>query len=287
MFGFSFLSIGSIISTYVICRIYMGKGRGAYMVIAEHLVKEFLKSEKVRKKTIKSTFRAVDDVSLIAKDGETLGILGPNGAGKTTFLRMLGTLMEPTEGRVEHVLTDGTHLTRPEEIKARMGYLSNNTKLYEKFSVREFLGMLGEIYGMTREETQERTETVIKALSMEGFADNRIGKLSTGQTQRASIARCLFHDPDLYILDEPTLGLDIMSAAAIVDFMRAEKERGKTIIYSTHYLEEAQSLCDRVVLINKGKIIASDSPASLCKQTGTDSLREAFLALIGEDGEQA
>ena len=254
------------------------------MVKANHLVKEFTKTEKIKRKNVKTTFRAVDDISMEAHDGETLGILGPNGAGKTTFLRMLGTLMEPTQGSVEHIMKDGTVLNKPEDIKAKMGYLSNNTKLYEKFSVREFLNMLGEIYGFAKEETDERIEEVIKKLNMEEFADNRIGKLSTGQTQRVSIARCLFANPDLYILDEPTLGLDIMSAAAIVDFMKAEKEKGKTIIYSTHYLEEAQSLCDRVILLNKGHIIAEGSPASLCERTNTETLRDAFLAFIREDG---
>lgn len=256
------------------------------MVIAEHLIKEFTKTEKQKYKTVKRTFRAVDDISLSAEDGETLGILGPNGAGKTTLLRMLGTIMEPTDGTVEHFLPDGSRLGKPEDVKAHMGYLSNNTKLYEKFSVRELLELMGSIYGLSAEQSKTRIEEVISALDMGTFADNRIAKLSTGQTQRASIARCLFADPQLYILDEPTLGLDIMSAAAIVDFMRSERKRGKTIIYSTHYLEEAQSLCDRVLLLNRGRIIASDTPAALCEKTGTESLRDAFLTLIGEDGDE-
>ena len=254
------------------------------MVIATDLVKEFTKTEKVKKKNVKTTFRAVDGISIEAKDGETLGILGPNGAGKTTLLRMLGTLMEPTSGTVKHITPEGVELTKPEDIKAKMGYLSNNTKLYEKFSVREFLFMLGELYDIDKEETKGRIENVIKTLGMESFADNRVKALSTGQTQRVSIARCLFANPDLYILDEPTLGLDIMSAAAIVDFMKAEKKKGKTIIYSTHYLEEAETLCDKVVLINAGHIIAVDSPKNLYEKTNTPPLRDAFLTLIREDG---
>lgn len=254
------------------------------MVKANHLVKEFTRTEKKGRKQKKITFRAVNDMSIIANQGETLGILGPNGAGKTTFLRMLGTLMEPTEGSVEHYSNDGKKLEKPEDVKAKMGYLSNNTKLYEKFTVREFLGMLGDIYGFNKEYTNNRIEEVVEALNMTDFLDNKIGKLSTGQTQRASIARCLFADPELYILDEPTLGLDIMSAAAIVNFMKLEKEKGKTIIYSTHYLEEAQSLCDRVILINKGKIIAEGSPKELCEETNVTSLRDAFLEFIRRDG---
>ena len=181
--------------------------------------------------------------------------------------------------------SDNKVLPKPEEIKARMGYLSNNTKLYEKFSVREFLTMLADLYDIKKDEIDTRIDSVIDTLGMQSFADNRVKALSTGQTQRVSIARCLFADPDLYILDEPTLGLDIMSAAAIVDFMKSEKEKGKTIIYSTHYLEEAETLCDKVILINKGHIIAMDSPKKLCEKTNTESLREAFLTLIREDGQ--
>jgi len=254
------------------------------MVSAENLVKEFIRSEKVKKKTVKTAFRAVDNISLQAADGETLGILGPNGAGKTTLLRMIATMMEPNSGTVTHTLPDGTVLRRPEEVKSHMGYLSNNTKLYGKLSVRELLKLVGELYDFSPDQIDGRIEEVSAYLDMNSFIDNRIAKLSTGQTQRASIARCLFSDPQLYILDEPTLGLDIMSAAAIVEFMKSERRKGKTIIYSTHYLEEAQSLCDRVLLINRGHMIACGSPEALCAETGTVSLRDAFLAYIEKDG---
>ena len=123
---------------------------------------------------------------------------------------------------------------------------------------------------------------------MKSFGDNRIEKLSTGQTQRASIARCLIHQPDIYIFDEPTLGLDLLSSEAIVQFMKQEKERGKTVIYSTHYMEEAQYLCDRILMIHKGKIIASGTAKELMEQTGTNNLRDVFFALIrGEESVDA
>ena len=254
------------------------------MVVAKDLTKEFIKTEKVKFKTQKTRFNAVDGISLTANDGETLGIIGPNGAGKTTLLRMLGTLMEPTSGTVEHYLPDGTRLDTPEQVKRHMGYLSNNTKLHDRFSIREYLEALEPLYGFTPEETAAKIEEVIVKLDMASFADSRISGLSTGQTQRASISRCLFADPQLYILDEPTLGLDIMSSSTVVSFIQSERERGKTILYSTHYMEEAQTLCDRVILINRGRIIACGTPAALCVQTGRDTLRGAFLQLIGEDG---
>ncbi|MDY4670117.1 MAG: ABC transporter ATP-binding protein, partial [Oliverpabstia sp.] len=133
---------------------------------------------------------------------------------------------------------------------------------------------------------QERTEEIFRVLDMESFGDNRIEKLSTGQTQRASIARCLMADPGLYILDEPTLGLDILSADAIIRFMKEQKERGKTVLYSTHYLEEAQILCDRIYMIRDGKPEAHGTPQELMEQTGTDSLRGAFHAIYDPYGMQ-
>lgn len=167
-------------------------------------------------------------------------------------------------------------MTDPVQIKQNIGYLSGNTKLYHRLSTREMLRMLGEIYGMPGEAVEKRIEEIVQVLDMGAFIDNRIEKLSTGQTQRASIARCLIHSPAIYIFDEPTLGLDILSADAIVTFMKQQKEAGKTVLYSTHYLEEAQFLCDRIIMIDKGKIMIEGSPAEIMEQTQTVSLREAF-----------
>lgn len=252
------------------------------MIIADNLCKEFERSYKVGKKTKKETFLAVDHVSLEAKEGEIVGILGPNGAGKTTLLRMLGSLMTPTEGKVILADAQGERIANDTAKKEAIGYLSGNTKLYPRFSIREYLTFLGEIYEYPKEEIEERVKQIVEVLDMSSFADNRIEKLSTGQTQRASIARCLMADPMLYILDEPTLGLDILSADAIIQFMKAQKEKGKTVLYSTHYLEEAQVLCDRIYMICGGKIVAHGTPAQLMEQTKTSNLREAFHAIYDE-----
>ena len=144
------------------------------------------------------------------------------------------------------------------------------------------LYMLGEIYGIEKSEVEKRIEEICSILNMESFIDNRIEKLSTGQTQRASIARCLIHDPDIYIFDEPTLGLDILSADAIVNFMKEQKQRGKTVLYSTHYLEEAQFLCDRILMIYQGKIVRVGSPAEILNECQTDNLRDAFHYVMKE-----
>lgn len=250
------------------------------MITADNLVKTFTRNEKKNKK---SEFNAVDGISLTVKEGEIVGILGPNGAGKTTLLRMMSKLMKPTSGMVG-IRIGNEELTDEIEVKRHIGYLSNNTKLYGRLSTRELLQMLGTVYGMSEEDTQKRISEISEVLSMEPFIDNRIEKLSTGQTQRASIARCLVHDPQVYIFDEPTLGLDIISSAAIIDFMKGERKKGKTVLYSTHYMEEAEYLCDRIVMIHQGRIISEGTPAELRVQTGQDSLRDVFAELIRGEG---
>lgn len=250
------------------------------MIIVENLVKTFIRNEKKNKKV---EFNAVDGISLTVKEGEIVGILGPNGAGKTTLLRMMSRLMNPSAGTVS-IRIGNEEISDDIEVKRHIGYLSNNTKLYGRLSAREFLQMLGILYGMSEEGTDRRIQEISGVLSMEPFLDNRIERLSTSQTQRVSIARCLVHDPQVYIFDEPTLGLDIISSAAIIDFMKGERERGKTVLYSTHYMEEAEFLCDRIAMIYNGKIISEGTPADLRAQTGKDSLREVFAELISREG---
>jgi sodium transport system ATP-binding protein len=254
------------------------------LIQSKGLTKQFVRTLQKGKK---EEFYAVDHISFEANQGEILGILGPNGAGKTTLLRMLGSLMEPTEGSVVITDNEGNEITDKTELKKHIGYLSENTKLYGRFTVRETLNLFGELYGFEREYIKEQVEKTCEVLGMESFIDNRVEKLSTGQKQRTSIARCLVHDPDIYIFDEPTLGLDIISSKSIIDFMKQEKKRGKSVLYSTHYMEEAEFLCDRIVMINKGTIIATGTPEELRKQTNTSNLRDAFFALVegGADDE--
>ncbi len=248
------------------------------ILVANNLVKTFERHEKKQKKV---SFNAVDDVSFAVNQGEIVGILGPNGAGKTTLLRMLGMLMKPTSGNVIMSI-DGQLEENETKLKANIGYLSGNTKLYARLSTRELLDILGNIYGLTKEEIDSRIDKISEVLKLGAFIDNRIEKLSTGQTQRASISRCLIHNPMLYIFDEPTLGLDIISSNSIIEFMKQEREQGKTVLYSTHYMEEAEYLCDRIILLDKGKIIAQGTLDELRALTGKDKLRDIFNSLIKE-----
>ncbi len=249
------------------------------MLVGENLIKSFERNEKRGKKT---EFNAVDDISIEVSQGEIVGIIGANGAGKTTLLRMLAGLMKPTSGQV--MMWDGDEKIENELVmKGKIGYLSGNTKLYGRLSTRELLDMIGKIHGMNTSEIDERIAEISKVLNMDGFIDNRIEKLSTGQTQRASISRCLIHSPQIYIFDEPTLGLDILSSSAIIEFMRKEKENGKGVVYSTHYMEEAEYLCDRIIMIGKGRIIGSGTLDELRNDTGFSSLREIFGALASQE----
>ena len=250
------------------------------MITADHLIKTFTRNEKRNKKR---EINAVDNISLQVDAGEIVGILGPNGAGKTTLLRMMSKLMKPTSGTVS-IRIGQTEISDAVEVKRHIGYLSNNTKLYGRLSARELLQMLGVLYGLSDSDTAKRIVKISEILSMDSFLDNRIEKLSTGQTQRASIARCLVHDPKVYIFDEPTLGLDIISSASIIDFMKRERERGKTVLYSTHYMEEAEYLCDRIVMIHQGRIIREGTPGDLKAQMGKESLRDVFAELINMEG---
>lgn len=249
-------------------------------ITADNLVKTFIRNEK---RSRKIDINAVDGISLTVGEGEIVGVLGPNGAGKTTLLRMMSKLMKPTSGMVSVRIGD-RELTDDIEVKKHIGYLSNNTKLYGRFSAAELLDMLGTLYGMSKEDVDRKIEQISDLLSMGDFIDNRIEKLSMGQTQRTSIARCLIHDPEVYIFDEPTLGLDILSSEAIVSFMKNEREAGKTILYSTHYMEEAEYLCDRIIMINRGRIIGEGTPEELTQEIGRKNLRDVFAELIAREG---
>ena len=246
------------------------------MIKVDNLKKKFI---RYKNKKEKEEFYADNGITFEANDGEIIGILGPNGAGKTTLLRMIAGILEPTEGSISF---DGLNYKDNEiEIKQEIAYLSGNTKLYDTLSCYELLKMCANIYNVPEKQAEERIKDISKILNMDGFLYNKIGNLSTGQTQRTNIARCLVHNPKYYILDEATPGLDIISSQIILDFMKAEKQKNKTILYSTHYMEEAENICDRVIMINKGIVINEGTPEKIKEETNTTNLRDAFFKMIG------
>ena len=246
------------------------------MIQVKHVTKQFIRNKNKHQKEL---FYADEDVTFDAKHGEIIGILGPNGAGKTRLLRMIAGILEPTSGTITF---DGKKYQENEiEIKQNIAYLSGNTKLYDTLSCYELLKMCCDIYGISEQDSQKRIEEISKILKMEPFLYNKIANLSTGQTQKVNIARCFIHDPKYYILDEATTGLDIISSQIILEFIKKEKKRGKTILYSTHYMEEAENICDRVFMIHKGKMLRIGTPKEIKKETNTTNLRDAFFQLIG------
>jgi sodium transport system ATP-binding protein len=251
------------------------------MLIVKNIKKKFTKKASKKEKI---SFYADNNISFEAKEGEIVGILGPNGAGKTTLLRIIAGIMEPTSGTI--TIDEENYQNNSVNIKKKIAFLSGNTKLYKDISPYELLKMCGEYYEVPKERLEQRIKKIIKKFDMESFQHQKIENLSTGQYQRTSIARCLVHNPKYYILDEATSGLDIISSQVILDFIKEERDNNKCILYSTHYMEEAENICNHIIMLNKGKIIATGTPKEIKKQTKTTNLRDSFFKLVGGQNEQ-
>ncbi|HOA72396.1 MAG TPA: ATP-binding cassette domain-containing protein [Phycisphaerae bacterium] len=224
--------------------------------------------------------QAVAGVSFTVGQGEIYGLLGPNGAGKTTTLRILSGLMKPTSGRA---IINGYDVTaNGHRAKGSIGFLTANTGLYQRLSPRELLPYFGELHGLDRDTIKRRVRELIEWLDIGPFADIRCGALSTGQKQRTNIARALIADPPVLIMDEPTLGLDVLSNRIILDFIRRERDHGKAVLLSTHYLDEAEALCDRIGLLHQGRIIAEGDMPTLRAMAGRERLTDIFLSLVSD-----
>jgi sodium transport system ATP-binding protein len=225
--------------------------------------------------------RAVDGISLHCDYGEIVGLLGPNGAGKTTTLRTLSTVLAPTSG---HARVAGHDVNaEPLKVRQNLGFLTGGTGLYGRLTPREILRFFGKLNDMSDEAIHARTETLMDLFEMRSYQNSHCDRLSTGQKQRVNLARVLLHNPPVIILDEPTAGLDIISSKTILEFIRSAKQEGKCILFSTHYMTEAEILCDRLAIIHNGKILACDTQDGLKAQTGKDSLVEAFFALVQQN----
>ena len=235
------------------------------------------KSFKVRGDVI----RAVDGVSFEARDGEITGLLGPNGAGKTTTLRMLYTLMTPDEGRL---LVDGLDpVAQPDDVRRRLGVLPDARGLYKRLTARENIAYFGRLHGIPEEEIRARSERLNLALGMQEFIDRRTEGFSQGQRTKTAIARALVHDPRNVLLDEPTNGLDVMTTRALRRFLVQLKAEGRCVLFSSHIMQEVAALCDRIVVIAHGRVVAQGTSDQLRAQTGRDNLEDAFVQVIGSE----
>jgi len=222
---------------------------------------------------------AVDGVTFSARDGEITGLLGPNGAGKTTTLRCLYTLMKPERGRI---LVDGIDAADdPITVRRTLGVLPDARGLYKRLTARENIAYFGELHGLDAGTIRRRSDAMIEALEMSDIADRRTEGFSQGQRVKTAIARSLVHDPKNVILDEPTNGLDVMATRAMRTFLKRLKGEGRCVLFSSHIMQEVSALCDRIVVIARGRVVADDSPAALRIQTGEANLEDAFVKLIG------
>lgn len=243
------------------------------MIEASNLTKLFRDKKR-------GEIRAVDGASFRCEPGKIYGLLGANGAGKTTILRMLATILKPTDGTA--VVAGHDVFEAPEKVRANIGFLSTATALYDRLTARETVEYFGRLNTLNGDRLRARVDEVLELLGITEFADRRIDKLSTGMKQKVSIARTLVHDPPVMIFDEPTSGLDVMAARTIVGFIRDCRDRGKTVIFSTHVMSEAQKLCDTIGIIHQGKILQEGTLAELRQQTGTDAkdLEDIFVQTV-------
>ena len=241
------------------------------MIEAQGLVKRFRDKKR-------GEVRAVDGVNFKCSPGEIFGLLGANGAGKTTTLRILATILTPSEGTA---IVAGYDVTKqPQKVRACVGFLSTATALYGRLSAQEMVEYFGRLHGLDESTLRQRIDAIFERLEMNDFRDRRCDTLSTGMKQKVSIARTLVHDPSVMIFDEPTVGLDVMAARTISGFIRECRDRGKTVIFSTHVMSEVEKLCYHIGIIHAGRLLAEGTLADLRQRFGKQDLEDIFVKVV-------
>jgi len=225
--------------------------------------------------------QAVRDVTFSAADGAITGLLGPNGAGKTTTLRMIGTLVTPTHG---HAKVDGIDsAANPLAVRARIGVLSDARGLYSRLTARENIAYYGELRGMASDAVDRAVERLAQLLDLSALLDRRTDGFSQGERMKVAIARTLVHDPPNVLLDEPTNGLDVMTTRSVREVIRRLRDAGKCVVFSSHVMQEVSALCDTIVIVAKGSVVAQGTAAQLLEQSGRLNLEDAFVDHTGEE----
>lgn len=247
------------------------------MIEIKHLTKVYKLNKKrmAESKTKNPLKTAVDDLSLKAEEGEIYGLLGPNGAGKTTTLRCIATLIKPTRGEI--YVNSHEVQKEPESVRESIGFLTSDIKLDEQFDVDYMFGFFGRLHNIPKDRLEKRKEELFSYFGIQDFAHKKIKELSTGMKQKAAIAVSLVHDPDIVIFDEPTNGLDIVTARSVTDYLKKLRDDGKLVIVSTHIMSEAEKLCDRIGIIIDGYKVAEGTLEQLLEQTNAADLEDAFF----------
>ncbi len=243
------------------------------MIVTKNLTKIF--QDKKR-----GEIRAVDSVNIECKPGRVFGLLGLNGAGKTTLMRVLSTILKPTSGTAQVAGCD--IINEPEKVKEKIGFLSSDTGLYHRLTAEETVSYFGRLNGIGEDKLKNRVDEIFERFDMNEFRKRRVDKLSTGMKQKISIARTFINDPEVLILDEPTIGLDVVTSRGIIQFIRESKQANECILFSTHVMWEAQKLCDDIAIIHQGKILEVGTLDQLRARTGLNDLDDIFVKIVGE-----
>lgn len=221
---------------------------------------------------------AVNDLSFTAERGEIVVLLGVNGAGKTTAMRMLSTVLQPFSGTAS---VEGFDIiSNPQQVRSNLGFLSGDTGLYARLTARELITYFGNLYDVEPSDIKIRIQEISNLLNMDDFLDKKNDFLSTGMKQKVSIARSIIHDPPVMIFDEPTVGLDILTAKNIVDFIHRCKNDGKCVLFSTHIMREAERIADKIVMIHEGKVLAEGTWLDFKQETGLNDLDDIFIHFV-------
>ncbi len=232
-----------------------------------------------------STVDAVAGVSFECQPGRIFSLLGPNGAGKTTTLRLIATMLRPTSGRITVCGRDTA--VDPQGVRGALGFLTGDTKLYDRLTPNELVRYYADLHGMSAASYRESRDEIFARLDMEEYADRRIAKLSTGMKQKVSIARTIIHDPEVLVFDEATAGLDVVTSRGIVEMVRSARDRGKTILFSTHRMSEVSQLSDDLAIIHKGRLLFNGTYEDFTGQMTTGSLEDEFIRLVEAVGAPA
>ena len=250
------------------------------MIEVQNVSKQYILSKKQKKElqTNEASVFAVKNVTLTCTPGKVFSLLGANGAGKTTTLRMISTILKPTEG---NILVGGESvLEHPEKVRSKIGFLTGSTNLYDRLTPGEIVKYFADLHGLEKNIFEQRKDMLFTKLHIHEFSNKRIAQLSTGMKQKVSIARSMIHDPQIVIFDEPTSGLDVITAHSIIELIQECKAEGKTIIFSSHIMSEVELLCDDLAIISKGNLIYNDSMVNFKEAYQHQSLTEAFIKIV-------
>ncbi len=252
------------------------------MIIVDNVSKTFKMTREQKRElgrnATSSTIDAVKNVSFTCQPGRIFTLLGPNGAGKTTLLRIIATMLKPTSGAIKVAGHDV--LQEPEKVRGSLGFLTGGTGLYDRLTPEEIIKYYADLHGMEEATFKRRKNELFALLGIDEFAKRRIGKLSSGMKQKVSIVRTIIHDPDVIVFDEPTAALDVIAARHIIDLIRKSKQNGKTVVFSTHRMDEVSLLSDDLAIIHKGNLLYSGAFHDFQKQMKTKSVEDEFIRIV-------